>query len=126
MYNGIIRSISMGKAEKTPSYAEHVMEACINTGLDTVDQAQKWYKKHDEVIFVDDNKDNPKENLVRGVFVKKDPVHVPESVNNASPEEEGKQLGCDRQHNILRESFSQKIKVNLRGVKLTLGYTFHK
>ena len=55
-------------------YTECAAKARKNIDLDTGDQALGVVRKQDEVIAIDDDVDDVERDLVRGVFVKADPV----------------------------------------------------
>jgi hypothetical protein len=74
MYDGIIGPVPIGEEEKPPSYAERAARARKNAGLDAIDQARGVNDKQDEVIVIDDDKDDAGEPLVRGVSIKEDQV----------------------------------------------------
>ena len=74
MYDKIIGPTPIGKVEKFPSYAERTAKARKNAGLDAIDQAQEVNSKQDYVVVIDDANDDTNGNLVRGMFVKEDPV----------------------------------------------------
>ena len=64
MYDGIMGPLLIDKEEKPPSYAERAAKVRNNTGLDTINQVQGGNKKHDEVIFIDDDNNDVNGNLV--------------------------------------------------------------
>ena len=74
MYDGIIRPISIGENEKPPPFAERAAKARDNAGLDTEDQVQGVIRKQTGVIVIEDDDNDVEGNLVRGVFMKEDPV----------------------------------------------------
>ena len=78
-------------------------------------------KKQDEVIVIDDDWDDPEGNLVQGICVKEDPMHVHEPRNKASPEEEVEKIGRSRKKNIPRTIFSPRAKGETKGDKITTG-----
>ena len=61
MYSGIVGPIPIGKEEKPP-YAEHVVKAHNNAGLDAIDQARGMNAKKDEVIVINDGKSDTEGN----------------------------------------------------------------
>ena len=134
MYNRIIGPTLLDEKEEPLSYAKRAAKACMNTGLDTGDQAREVIRKQYEVIVIDDDNDD----IIQGVFVKEDPVDRfsvsgednfpgqemvnPDKINEVF--DKGETLGCSKKKIRPRTLFSPKMKGKTSGRKITTGVGF--